>query len=425
MRVMHVNTTSKQRKRRPALIGLALASSLLIAACGSDDSSSDTTTAATETTAAATDTTAPTSDTTAAATTDTTAMTADTTAGGTEAPSGDLAAIEDECAAEGKVNLIALPDEWANYKGILESFGEKYPDVDHPVATPNASSQEEMDAVQTLAGQADMPDSVDVSPAIAQSMVSEDLFEPYTATVDADVPDELKDPDHNWYASYYGLMAIITNTTIVDTAPKTFADLNDPQYEGLVNLNGDPRQAGSAFAAVMAASLANGGSADDIMPGIEFFAELKANGILGGTDVTPATVLSGETPIAIDWSYNLPGLRAQLEDAGLTAETNFPSDGVYGGFYAQGVVKDSPHQACSKLWLEHILSDEGALGYLQGGAIPARYEALVEADKVTEADKTNLPPAELIEQIEFLTPEQIAAANTVLQENWGPMVADA
>ena len=33
-----------------------------------------------------------------------------------------------------------------------------------------------------------------------------------------------------------------------------------------------------AFAAVMAASLANGGSADDIMPGIEFFAELKESG---------------------------------------------------------------------------------------------------------------------------------------------------
>jgi putative spermidine/putrescine transport system substrate-binding protein len=282
-----------------------------------------------------------------------------------------------------------------------------------------------MDAVKTLAGQDDMPDSVDVSPAIAQSMVSEGLFEPYTATVDAEVPDDFKDPDGNWYASYYGIMAIITNTTIVETAPKTFADLKNPDYSGLVSLNGDPRQAGSAFAGVMAASLANGGSADDIMPGIEFFAELKEMGNLGGSDVTPATVLSGETPIVIDWSYNLPGLRQQLEDAGLTAETNFPSDGVYGGYYVQGVIKDSPHQACSQLWLEHILSDEGALGYLEGGAIPARYEALVEAGKISEADEANLPPADLIDQIEFLTPEQIAKANEALQANWGPMVADA
>lgn len=416
---MHVNTTSKRRGRRPAFVGLALAASLLVGACGGDDSGSDD--AATTTAGEAVTTTAGDAATTTVAT-ETTGATATTTG---DAPAGDLAAIEDACRAEGAVNLIALPDEWANYKGILASFGEKYPEVSYKVSNPNASSQEEMDAVKTLAGQADMPDSVDVSPAIAQSMVSEGLFTPYTATVDAEVPDAFKDPDHNWYASYYGLMAIISNTTITGSAPATFAELNSADYEGEVFINGDPRQAGSAFAAVMAASLANGGSPDDIMPGIEYFAELKAAGILAGSDVTPATVLSGETPIVLDWSYNLPGIRSQLEDAGLEAETHFPSDGVYGGFYAQGVVTDSPHQACSQLWLEHILGDDGALGYLQGGAIPARYQALVEAGKVTEADKANLPPAELIDQVTFLTQDQIAAANEVLQENWGPMVADA
>jgi putative spermidine/putrescine transport system substrate-binding protein len=425
MRAMYVNSTSKRRGRRPALVGLALAASLIVGACGSDDDGSSDDTEATATTQAAGGEATTAAPATTAGATETTAGDGTATTAGGEAPAGDLAAVEAACQAEGKVNLIALPDEWANYKGILASFGEKYPDVDYDVANPNASSQEEMDAVKTLAGQDGMPDSVDVSPAIAQSMVSEGLFAPYTATLDAEVPEVFKDPDHNWYASYYGIMAIITNTTIVEEAPKTFADLKDPKYEGQINLNGDPRQAGSAFAAVMAASLANGGSPDDIMPGIEFFAELKASGNLGGTDVTPATVLSGETPIALDWSYNLPGLREQLADAGLTAETNFPSDGVYGGYYVQGVVADSPHQACSQLWLEHILGDDGALGYLQGGAIPARYEALVEAGKVTEADKANLPPAELIDQIEFLTPEQIAAANEVLQANWGPMVADA
>ena len=166
----------------------------------------------------------------------------------------------------------------------------------------------------------------------------------------------------------------MTDTPTPDASgePTTFADLAKPEYKGLVSLNGDPRESGAAFAAVMAASFANGGSADDILPGIQFFADLKASGNLGGTDVTKETMLSGETPIAIDWSYNVPGLRADLEDAGLTVEVNFPSDGIYGGFYGQGVIKNSPHQACSKLWLEHIFSDEGALGYLEGGAVPAR-----------------------------------------------------
>ncbi len=414
------------RRNTRKVFAVLATTGIVLAACGDDEEEGTTTEApAADTTAAAADTTeAAASDTTEAAASDTTmAMEPGTTMAEGDDP---LAALYQECLDNGaKVNLIALPDEWANYKGILESFRQKYPGVENPVASPDASSAEEMEAVETLAGQDDMPDNVDVSPAIAQEMVDKGLFEPYVLSTDSEIPDGLKDADNNWSAAYYGIMAIVTNTTIVPEAPTSFADLTDPKYKGLVALNGDPRESGSAFAAVMAASIANGGSADDILPGIQFFADLKASGNLGGTDVTKETVLSGETPIAIDWSYNVPGLKADLEAAGLTVEVNFPSDGVYGGFYGQGVIKDSPHQACSKLWLEHIFSDEGALGYLEGGAVPARIVALTEAGLVTDDMKGNLPPDELLDQVSFLTPAQIAAAKDVLAEQWGPMVADA
>ena len=373
-------------------VAVVAATGILLAACGSDSKDS------TDTTAAA--------------------------AGA--APAGDMEALHQACVAEGgKVNLIALPDTWANYTGILASFREKYPDVENPVANPDASSADEMNAVETLKGQADQPDNVDVSPAIAQEMADKGLFEPYTVSTDSEIPAGLKDAASNYTAAYYGIMALTTNTTIVPNAPKSFADLLKPEYKGLVNLNGDPREAGAAFAAVMAASIANGGSADDILPGIQFFADLKAAGNLGGTDVTPELMLSGETPIAIDWSYNVPGLKTQLEDAGLTVEVTFPTDGIYGGFYGQGVVKDGPHPSCSKLWMEHIFSNEGALGYLEGGAVPARIVALTEAGLVTADSKKNLPPDELLDQVKFLTPAQIAAAKEILAAKWGPMVADA
>jgi putative spermidine/putrescine transport system substrate-binding protein len=75
--------------------------------------------------------------------------------------------------------------------------------------------------------------------------------------------------------------------------------------------------------------------------------------------------------------------------------------------------------------MEHIFSDEGALGYLEGGAVPARIQALTDAGLVTDDMKKNLPPDELLAQIKFLTPAQIIAAKAVLAEQWGPMVADA
>ena len=378
--------------------------SLVLAACG-DDETTKTTDAPTTTGGSVTSDSTATSDTT-----------------GEEDP---LAALYQECLDNGaKVNLIALPDEWANYKGVIQSFKDKYPGVDAPVQNPNGSSQEELDAIVNLKGQDDMPDAIDVSPAKAQIATDEGLWSPYEPTTIGEVPDNLKDPAGNWVSAYYGVMAIGTNTTIVKNAPKTWADLKKPEYKGQVALNGDPRTSGSALAAVMAASLANGGSADDIMPGIEYFAELKKSGNLIPTEVTQATVVTGETPISLDWSYNYPGVAQQIKDAGFTVEINFPSDGVYGAPYAQGVVADSPHQACGQLWIEHILSNEGAVAYLGGGGMPARYAALDAAGVITEDMKANLPPAETLAQVVFLTAEQSAAANQLLQDNWGPMVAD-
>ena len=407
-----MNKKTHHPKRYRVLGSLILAASLF-AACG-DDSSSDV-----EETTVDTATIADTETTMAEATEETTA--ADTAATG-EACTPDQEII-DAAKTEGQVNLIALPDNWANYKGILEAFRTKYPEVKNPVANPDASSADELTAVETLKGQPDMPDALDVSPAIAQEVDTKGLWEPYKPCSWDEIPENMKDADGKWVAAYYGIMAIGANTTIItDGAPKSFADLKDPKYKGKVSLNGDPREAGAAFAAVMAASIANGGSFDDILPGIEYFAELKELGNLAGTDVTEATVISGETPIWLDWTYNYPGLAPTLEENGITWEINVPSDGVYGGYYAQGAVKDSPHPNAAKLWIDHIISDEGALGYIQGGAVPARYAALVAAGKGTDELKKNMPADELVAKVAFPSQDQIAKAKEVLAEQWPTLV---
>ncbi|MEY2740980.1 MAG: extracellular solute-binding protein [Ilumatobacteraceae bacterium] len=388
-------TTSRKSTRFTRGLTAVLALGLLTAACGSDEAAEETTTE--ETTAEATET----------------------------ASSGcPDQAIIDGAVAEGKVNLIALPDNWANYKGILQSFRDKYPGVDNPVANPDASSADELTAVETLKGQPDMPDALDVSPAIAQEVDTKGYWEPYKPCGWDEIPDVLKDPDGKWVAAYYGIMAIGANTSLISDVPTSFEQLKDPKYKGLVTINGDPREAGAAFAAVMAASLANGGSFDDIGPGIEYFAELKALGNLVANDVTEARVLSGETALWLDWTYNYPGITPKLKENGIELAIRVPTDGVYGGFYAQGAVAGSPNPNAAKLWVDHIISDEGALGYLEGGAIPARFEALVASGKVSEEAKKNLPAPELIAQIKFPTPAQIKVAKDKLAAEWGPKVAD-
>lgn len=401
--------------RKPVLVVPALlAAATLLAACSSGSSTSSETSA---------EASAP-------------ASSAAASEAASSAPASDAAAepvcgttVEEIAAAaqaEGPTapNLIALPDTWANYGGILASFRETY-GLEAPVANPDASSADELTAITTLQGQPDKPDAIDIGPSFTQQAKDEGLIEAYKTTNWDEIPDALKDPEGNWVGAYYGIMSLGVNGSLVENVPTTWADLKKPEYKGQVTLNGDPREAGAAFAAVVAASLANGGSYDDLMPGIEYFAELKKNGNLQVIDVTEAALLSGDVPIAIDWSYNFPAIVPKLQEAGFEFTSTIPSDGLYGAYYAQSVVSDPVHPCSARLWLEHITGDAGALGYLEGGAIPARYAAMDAAGVITEEMKANLPSADLIEQITFPTAEQTEAMKAQLTENWGPMVADA
>lgn len=403
--------------RKSLLVVPIVLSASLLAACGGSSTSSESTSAAAAATSAAASA--------AASAAPSAAASAAGSAAATGAVCGDTVdQIAAKAKEEGNVNLIALPDTWANYGGILKSFRDTY-GLEAPVANPDGSSADELTAIKTLAGQPDKPDSIDIGPSFTEQAKAEGLIEPYKTTNWAEIPDNLKDPDGNWIGSYYGIMSIGSNTTLVPNAPTSWADLKKPEYKGQVTLNGDPREAGAAFAAVVAAALANGGSYDDITPGIQYFADLKASGNLQVIDVTEAALVSGDVPIALDWSYNFPGILPKLQEAGFDMAITTPTDGLYGGYYAQSVVKDAVHPCAARLWLEHITGNEGALGYLEGGAIPARFAALEAAGLITDEMKKNLPSADLISQITFPTQAQIDAMKQQITDNWGPMVADA
>ncbi|HEY4608532.1 MAG TPA: ABC transporter substrate-binding protein, partial [Ilumatobacteraceae bacterium] len=338
---------------------LAAASPAFLAACGDSDSSSSATTAAPAAGPATTAGGAATTAAPAATTAGGSATTAAAAASGGGLSAADLATLTDAAKKEGKVNLIALPDSWANYKENLADFKTKY-SIAFNVANPDGSSSDEITAVTTLSGQGTQPDSVDVSPAFAQKGKEGGLFETFKPSTWDDIPDVLKDPDGQWVAAYYGLVGIGTVTEDVKNPPKTWADLKKPEYKGLVVLNGDPRKSGSALAAVFAAALANGGSFDNAQPGIDYFAELHTNGNLLPTDLSAASLSKGEVSIAIDWTYNMPGPTEQLKTAGKTLATVVPTDGVYAGYYCQAAIKGSPNPNAGKLWVEWLVSDDGA-----------------------------------------------------------------
>src|SRR5213078_990899 len=156
---------------------------------------------------------------------------------------------------------------------------------------------------------------------------SEGLDKPYKVATDKTIPQRMKDPRARWYGDYGGAISIGYNSNLIKPAPKTFKDLLKPAYKNKVALNGNPLTSNSAVSGVFAAALANGGSVNNISPGIDFFRRLKAAGNFIPVDGTPQTVASGQTPIVIDWDYLNLGYRKLYPAA--QWRTVIPTDGVY------------------------------------------------------------------------------------------------
>lgn len=324
---------------------------------------------------------------------------------------------------EGALNTIALPPDWANYGEIMNTFTKKY-GIKINNANPNGSSAEELQAVKSLKGQKRAPDVLDVGQSFAPQGKSDKLYAQYKNSQWDTIPDFMKDPDGYWVGDYYGVISFGVNKDVVKTVPETWADLKNPEYKGKIALNGDPREAGAAFGGVYAASLANGGSLDDIGPGIDFFAELKKSGNLIPVSVTPATITNGQTPITIDWDYLQTGYGDEFKGK-LDWQVQIPKDSVFGNYYVQAINTGAPGPYSARLWQEFLYSDEGQLLWLKGYTHPARFDDLVKRNKIPSELLKKLPPADAYKQVKFPNAKQTKTATDQIKKEWGPKVAGA
>ena len=213
-----------------------------------------------------------------------------------------LTELVKEAKKEGRLNTIALPPNWANYGEIIRTFTRKY-GIPITSADPDASSAAENTAVRSLKGDPRAPDVLDVSPTFAIAGANEGLYAKYFTTNFKKVPRAMKDGRGFWVGDYWGVVSFGVNTAVVSTVPRSWKDLLKPEYRNKVALNGSPLTSGSAVAGVYSAAIANGGGLNDINPGIDFFAQLKAAGNYIPVQATPQTIASGQTPITIDWDY--------------------------------------------------------------------------------------------------------------------------
>jgi putative spermidine/putrescine transport system substrate-binding protein len=320
-----------------------------------------------------------------------------------------------EAKKEGRLNVIALPPDWANYGEMISTFSKKF-GVPITSADPDASSAQENQAVRSLKGDPRAPDVLDVGPSFAIAGANEGLYARYYTTNFKKVPRAMKDMRGYWVGDYWGVTSFGVNTAVVGNPPKSWKDLLKPEYKNKVALNGNPLASGSAVAGVYSAALANGGSLSNIGPGIDFFAQLKSVGNFIPVQATPQTIASGQTPITIDWDYLNLAYAKNFPAAKI--KTVVPSDAVYGAYYCQAINATAPHPWAARLWQEFLYSDQGQLIWLKGFAHPALFADLVARKVVPKSLMDALPSPDLYAKVRFASVGQLTKARETIATDW-------
>ena len=103
------------------------------------------------------------------------------------AAGGGMNAVVAAAKKEGTLNVITLPANWANYGTIMKDFTAKY-GIKINDANPDGSSQDELNAVNQLKGQARAPDVLDVGTAFAVKGTQEGILAPYKVATWSSIP---------------------------------------------------------------------------------------------------------------------------------------------------------------------------------------------------------------------------------------------
>lgn len=283
----------------------------------------------------------------------------------------DLASLQKAARAEGELNSIGMPDNWANWKqswaDLERLYGIKHSDTDMSSAEEIAKFAAEKESATADIG--------DVGHAFGPIAQQKGATQPFKPSHWDEIPTWAKDPEGNWMLAYTGTISFLINNELVKNPPRSWADLRTGTYKVTIGNVGVASQANNGM---LAAAIAGGGNEKNLEPAFSLFAELAKQGRLSLTDPTLAYIEKGEVEVAILWDFNALGYRDQIDAKRFSVV--IPSDGSVISGYSTLINKYAKHPNAAKLAREYILSDAGQINLAKGYARPIRASVKLPAE---------------------------------------------
>lgn len=322
----------------------------------------------------------------------------------------DDGSLERACRAEGgRVSVIAADGRRPHMDELARRF-EAATGVE--VIVRRVDSDLASDESGVIAGGVDGSDAVELGLGALGTFRRQGLLAATPALPDESVegiPAGLVDADEGWLSPWVSAVAFLVDPS-VETAPTSFAELAAARWQ-TVGIVGDPVATESGLAVVVAASVAAGGSVEDAVPGIKWFAGLARRGRL----------VASSPDVLIGPADELVALR-RSGAVDVAAVLVYPSDALVGRPAPVGALRGSPRPSCAARWLRWLVSADGAYVAGEGGSLPARWASPEALAGTTARIRLLQPPPEALGGLQVLTTESVAQAVEAVRETWRTQV---
>ena len=266
---------------------------------------------------------------------------------------------------------------------VVEAFNKDHPEI--TVEVFRTGTTELMSKLQAEFAAGSTPaDVMLIADAVAMTQLkNDDRLLAYTDAPVTGVPAAVIDPDMTFFGTKLITTGIVFNTTMVDQAPTSWADLTAPEAAASLIMP-SPLYSGAAVIHV-------GTMVQQPEFGWEYYETLADNGAVAGqgNGTVIEAVARGEKAYGIIIEYMAMNAKAK----GSPVEFVFPEEGVSSITQPVAILKDSDNPDAAKVFVDWQLSKAAqeqsvAQGYfpiLAGVAQPEGYPP-VEALKILPAD---------------------------------------
>jgi putative spermidine/putrescine transport system substrate-binding protein len=267
---------------------------------------------------------------------------------------------------EGIVVSYDTGPTWANWAGVFKKFTQRY---DIEIVYNDLGSGATVVRLEKEKNRPNADTAYYFMPfgAAAKEKGVTEGFKPVNFDK---IPEILKDPEGHWFSIHKGTVVFAINKKLSKKVPEGWKDLLEPDFKkSIVYL--DPRTTGIGYAIVLATAHALGGSVDNLMPGIEYLAELQKRGNIRLIEKTTEydKFVKGEIPVWITYDFN--AYRAKyIGGLGDDVAIVIPKEGTITAPYAISLVKGAPHPQAARLWLNFVMSELGQLTFAEGFVRP-------------------------------------------------------